>query len=350
MSWIRGARNVTRDFLSKALGVPIKRFDVTPVNEGQSGSQVLRISLKAEGEAPPSLILKVANPAQIAPHLVAFDPNLSGREFEVYRRLLPELAIAHAHVYASAIHPETGESWLLLEDLEPSYRFHPDDHVWSEEEIRAILSLYAELHSAVWRGRTRLADHDYLSPFAQVAGYLEEAASYLEALLSRAEVAALLGVAGELVECLWDQLPIWAEELAAGPLTVTYNDFYPPNCGVSADGRAVLIDWQLAGVGLPETDLGNVYSYGDNLAALPFEARVDHYLAEVERLSGVALARERFIEKDPRLVILEQLDSLPWLNALVERSLQRRGELTPQAGAALRSFATEVYQAYRQIW
>jgi aminoglycoside phosphotransferase (APT) family kinase protein len=70
------------------------------------------------------------------------------------------------------------------------------------------------------------------------------------------------------------------------PLRLVHSDFQPANVMVDADGRHLMIDWELAHIGDPREDLGyyNVYSSvsGPNL----FATDPDHFLARYRERTG----------------------------------------------------------------
>jgi hypothetical protein len=223
-----------------------------------------------ESNAPRALVAK-----RIEPNWPE-DPRGHEREALFYRRLLPELAAPHPRIYFAGAEPGTSFHLIIMEDVANTHRFPRPRDSWSQVEIEQILRAYARLHAS---GQGRLRNEEDLSW-----------------LVERHEVR-LFETAGELprmvealaVRGIWPEMPAFgallertlrdAERLSDLPTTLLHNDVYPPNCGIPAtgDGEAVLVDWDMAGSGLPEMDLAFMFlqPYGshrrlDRRAALAY--------------------------------------------------------------------------------
>jgi hypothetical protein len=232
------------DFLRRGLHPAVDGCSVEALKSGLRATGVyrLRLSRRAEGAAPPSVVAKAAPLG---------DDAALAHEQRVYDDLLPRLGIPQARALFSGVDAQAGWRVLLLEDLAPRHRFEAHDHLWSPAEMRCLLRAYARLHV---RGAPFAADAAPWLPAPAAAPSPAEAERLADELAGLGLLRPLPGLGRRVEEAQ-------AGVLDSRPGTVLHNDAYPPNTAMPADltGDAVLVDWEMAGRGPAEFDLAYLF-------------------------------------------------------------------------------------------
>lgn len=271
-----------RNLLEQALGDSINDYVSAPIKEGNSGALVVRITGHTAGGQDFSFVLKSRRSECIHGALwYSQDHAMIDREYRLYT-LLEDYSIPHARVLARSYNAPHNWS-LLLEDLVQSHVLPPPEHQFSEAEQDAVISTYVEMHS-----RTFGVDHGPAAEYLQVeegqqvdevtASQMEETFINSSFEFSADDFSRAVGILLLLRER-------WQEE----PRCLVFNDFYPGNVALpkSWNGYAVLFDWELAGVGLPQFDLINV--------GFDRERTISCYVEQM-RTCGVDIETEKFRE------------------------------------------------------
>ncbi len=269
---------------------------------------VYRLTLTPANGAPlpPTLIAKIIQPNW--PH----DPDGPDREANFYAEIQPRLGFTRPHVYFSGCDPITRERLILLEDL-PGYATRPRTHTWTTEEASCFIRTYAKLHTAGINDFSR----SWLYPITA----------------DRLPSPGLLTLAGNLIsKGIWPPLPSlgrviewvldFTPEMSRLPQTLLHNDVYPPNIALRDDlsGEAVLLDWEMAGWGLPEMDLAFLFLQPFRSAArLDREAVLEAYWRERYNLEGHAPSRSA---RHPRQFYADALWGL-YLIPVAHRSIHQ---------------------------
>jgi aminoglycoside phosphotransferase (APT) family kinase protein len=251
------------------------------IKHSSTPAAVYRLGLAFEdGPGPRSLVFKRIEAGW--PN----DPLGHEREVRFYRRLLPHLNFPHPSIYYAGPEPGSPANLVIMEDVAGTHRFPPKDHVWTQSEIESILSAYARLHAA---GGACLPPGEELGwlldrhekRLFETAGELP---AMVEALADRDIWARMPGFGRLLDRALRE-----AGALSGHPVTVLHNDVYPPNCGlpISGEGEAILVDWDMASIGLAEMDLAIMFiqPFGAHLG-LDREAALAHYWRRRQELDG----------------------------------------------------------------
>jgi thiamine kinase-like enzyme len=191
------------------------------------------------------------------------------REYGVYRLLAPHLPLLVPGLVAG----DEEQGWLILEVLTG---LHPAAEWTADDYDEALLNL-VQMHDRFWDLSEVLATYPWL------ARPLE--ADFRDTVEAAQESARTLRDEKRLVEYadLIDRL-IANAELIAAPLraetaTLVHGDYWPGNIARPIDGRQIVYDWQLAGIGPAVLDLaGFVQSVRLRLEApMPEQVMIDNY-------------------------------------------------------------------------
>lgn len=237
--------------LQQAIHPEITGANWQRIKTSASPAMVYRVSISLSNgaSAPATFVHK-----QILPDWPQ-DPNGADREVYFYSALAPQLDIRLPKVYLAGANPVTRERIIFLEALE-DYRFPAENHRWTTQESECFLRTYARLHASANSNRLQNLDEDWLMARHE----------------TRLDPGELIHQAAELAERgLWRAHPVerlvdWVENRAKDiqqlPVTLLHNDVFPPNIGLPLDlcGDAVLVDWEMAGIGLPEMDLAFMFT------------------------------------------------------------------------------------------
>ncbi|WP_183094504.1 phosphotransferase family protein [Nocardioides stalactiti] len=250
---------LTRTWLSSALGREVTGVTATPVGTGQMGA-CYRLDLSGDASLPATLLAK----------LPTIDP--AGRDFlhgsyaiEVtfYRDLLPTLDVrAPAASYAAISDDpaQRGVFTLLLDDLAPAEQ---GDQILgcTPDQARAAVENVAGLHAPRWADPT-LLDVDGLS----LPG--PDDADLLDAVFGGAvdtTLAQLGGLVGEDDAALLRAVAPYAGRWSTARLDrfgLVHGDYRLDNLMFHDDGRVWAVDWQTLSVGLPVRDVAFLVGTG----------------------------------------------------------------------------------------
>jgi aminoglycoside phosphotransferase (APT) family kinase protein len=165
----------------------------------------------------------------------------SAYEARVYQEVLEPLQLSTPRCYGAETHPSTGRTLLLLEYVEG---LNEEDRELDDEDALRI--------AARWLGRFHAAcEKQFPRPPAFLkrcdARYYAERARNALTVRNTTQAHPWLAM---VVDALEDLL----EPLMDARATIVHGDFHDDNV-VVRDGRAMVIDWEEAGVDLGEADL-----------------------------------------------------------------------------------------------
>ena len=172
------------------------------------------------------------------------------REYGVYRRLAQHLPMLVPGLIAG----DEIDGWLILEvltGLRPAEEWTPADY----EE--AILNL-VNLHDRFWGLSQDLSNYPWLArPLDDDYQDTMAAAREISRHLKRHPHLFWLKIPAnrELLDQLTDSADAIADPLTDEMLTLLHGDYWPGNIARPIDGRQVVFDWQLAGIGPAILDL-----------------------------------------------------------------------------------------------
>jgi hypothetical protein len=197
--------------------------------------------------------------------------------------------------------PEAGQYWAFLEDVRPQMQKLGMHDKAPDEAVRQILGHLAQFHAAFWEQEDILSlpwlmslrrpvDYFYRCITDILDGMRTPAESSLYVLerwpwLSEGVVNlmdSLEAVTRRAMEGLYRDPHRLLEMVDEHPRTLCHYDFDNRNLGLD-DGRTVVIDWEILGVGISSSDVVRftVYQQPDDL-----EGTVGYYLDELETALG----------------------------------------------------------------
>ncbi len=232
--------------IQQTLSPNFSAVSVQEIKASGNPARIYRLRLEPVNgvPAPESVILK-----RILPDWPA-DRYGADREANCYA-LIADQGLT-PRVLFNGCAPESRERLLLLEDL-TNFRFPPDTHRWTMGEAESFIPTYARLHAC----RLPADQHaDWLFPRL-------EQRIMAEPILTAYRQLVNLGA--------WTPIPqiksllAWVHRSMPAmlrlPAVLLHIDVFPPNIALpkSAAESARLIDWEMAGLGMAETDLAFMF-------------------------------------------------------------------------------------------
>jgi hypothetical protein len=179
-------------------------------------------------------------------------------ERHIYETLLPRLSVPALRFYGLAPEPGGEFSWLFLDDA------GPHEYRWELAEHRALAGHWLGMLQSI-NGLAELqallpdrSPEHYFNLLCGVRRWLVANAG--NPLLSGEEKSLIRTVATQcdLIDAHWDEVQRLLERV---PRTLVHGDFVNKNLRVlpGATGPALMVfDWEMAGWGIPATDLAHV--------------------------------------------------------------------------------------------
>ena len=265
------AGDLSRDWLSQALGTEVRSVTLEPIGTGQSAS-TYRLTLDA-GDGPATLIAKLAKGSEEARRSLA---TAHRNEVGFYRELAATLDIRVPGCRYAAINPDATSFTLLLEDLSPRQPGRQTDGCSFGHATQSVRNL-ARLHASRWNDET-LKEIDFLHPLTERrATFLADMArtatdqfiARYSDQLSAEDVRTLRDVAAALLE--WQMAH-------PEPFSLIHGDYRLDNLMLHPTrDDVVAVDWQTVTVALPARDLG--YFIGTSLPTGQRRAEEEQLLA-----------------------------------------------------------------------
>lgn len=250
---IRGADELTSEWLQQALGAPVRGFELQPIGTGQI-SCTYRVVLDWDGDVD-SVVLKLAD-ADPAVRATGVSLGFYKREIEFYREIatrLPATALARCH--AAVYDEEDGYFTLLVDDTAPA-RVGDQIAGCSIEDARLVVRELARLQGAVLGDAELAARLERQTPVNQ-ALVAQMLPSYWERFGDRVS-SEHRAVVSRFVQ----NLDAWLTDRSE-PRGLNHNDFRLDNMLFGADGTLTLVDWATLGWGPFAGDLA--FFIGGNL-------------------------------------------------------------------------------------
>jgi len=324
---------VITDILPR-LPAPFRRAAISQIALGESGCLVYRLTLHGA-----SAILKVSSRALMPDYLRLGHPESHVAEYLFYTELLPLLDIpAPKLLLGERLADDL--NYILLEDVSPHHVIPSLDHEWSTAELLLVVEVYAALHGRAPQALAKHASLAWLKQDPRQEYNPERAHTLLAALYDNAWTRAIVAPVF-LHPRLEVVLTGLLTALAHMPPTLLHNDFYPLNIGLPRDatGKAVLMDYQLLGLGPGMLDILNIgfLHPQPHFCSIDRDAVLGHYLrclaahtggniglAEFRRLYtfAVILGWADYLPRFVRAVQRKNLGVEPW-NDWLERTLRR---------------------------
>lgn len=208
------------------------------------------------------------------------------REVGVYRSLASQLPLATPELIAAS---SVGD-WLILEEIRPAR----DPVHWEPHDYLAAIDGLVTLHDRFWNLGEDLSVFTWLSrPLeSDFEVHVAAAAQAIERIVATGEPGSLAR-SPERMKVLAN-LTLHADAVGAPlrkqPNTFLHGDYWPGNIAVMHDGRQIVYDWQLAGVGCGVMDLLAFVSkslWWFPRMPLPPEHIITHYRQQLETQVGM---------------------------------------------------------------
>ncbi len=249
----RRPEDVTPEWLSAALGVPVDGFTTQPVGTGQMADSV-RFTLQPGAPGPASVVLKFAAADDTSR---ATGVALRSYEIEVrwYQEIAPTVDIRTPRPHYAAVEPDTGWFTLVLEDMAPAVQGDQLEGCTVDCAALALEEL-AKLHAPRW-GDPSLLELEWLHKGDQAATGTITIVQGLFPGFRERYADRLSGEQLDLASRVAAGLPHLFEQRLGRPVTVAHGDYRLDNMlfGTTPDGPPLaVVDWQTATTGPGLTD------------------------------------------------------------------------------------------------
>ena len=219
--------------------------------------QLARVNLvlsSNDEKAPESVIAKFASKKSETREM-ALEQGYYTREIGFYRDIGQEVGIPVPLCYYTEHIPESNHFVILLQDLAPALA---SDQVIGTgvDDSRRVIEAFATLH-AKWWNSDRLASYDWAQPMFN-AMPIAQSLDMLNESLHKAEQTGSHDQYPEMKKLMYLLPPLFRMEPPPPfPFTLSHGDCRSDNifCPSEEGGEFAVIDWQLAGMGQPMTDI-----------------------------------------------------------------------------------------------
>ena len=277
----------------------LRLLDITPIplpatmpgaalNESGTTLSALSVGVRIDGEDQSLPLLLKEPPVSRSGRVLT---AIGQREYGVYRQLAPHLPLLVPGLVAG----DETEGWIILEVL-TGLRPAPE---WTfEDYCEAILNL-VNMHDRFWGlaedlvnypWLARPLDADYMDTIVAAVDAVQ--ALVMEERIPQLNTAKHLELLGKLTQSADEIVTPLRSETA----TLIHGDYWPGNIARPIDGRQIVFDWQLAGIGPAILDLvGFIQSVRMKLTpAMPIDDMIAFYRQKCEELANPGWDDERF--------------------------------------------------------
>ena len=229
--------------------------------------------LREASRSKPALYrLIFADPARPAVYAKRSRTSDLALERAVYQEVLPRLPLTVPRCFGSC-RGDDGSTWLFVEDV--------GDRRLSEDEpgeLRLAARWLGALHRSAM-GEPRAARLPDVGPRRYLAALRAGREGIIRNLgnraLATADHAVLAAMLEELdaLESLWPRIERACEGL---PITLVHGDFRPKNVRIRGEGTQAalyVLDWEMAGWGIPAADLASALAPGMTVPVDPLAYR-----------------------------------------------------------------------------
>lgn len=241
---------LTSDWLSEALRVPVTGVAVVDANAGTTGRAALELEYGQATDLPCRLFVKLPPTDELQRAFVT-SSGMGKREARFYASLSAELPVRLPRSYFAAS-DEAGESYIMLLEhlMDAGCTFQNATTRYSLNYIRQVLDAFAHLHARYWDSPRFASDLAWLQPPLQhdiavqlIQLSLEQHASTMPPVF-RAMGELYLGHANAIHQ-LW----------LRGATTLIHGDVHDANLFYDADEPGFL-DWAMVARGPSMRDTG----------------------------------------------------------------------------------------------
>lgn len=246
-------------------------------------SSLWRVALSYDSptDAPDTLIVKLASQEE-AQRFVAEVFKFYEREIRFYREVLPGLALRAPTCFRAEIHPASPDFVLVLEEVADMRSVDQIEGVEFDDALACVETL-ADMHAPFWgTDMSSIAEtffeYDHPMMHAVVPDHV-----FGEWNQARHQAVDILP---DEIVAIYDKFPTVCPDLLAGmqsPDTLVHGDFRSDNLLFDADGRPLVLDFQLVTIGNGMVDVAYLISQSvaDDVAAARADELIDAYLARL---------------------------------------------------------------------
>ncbi|MBT7333508.1 MAG: phosphotransferase [Gammaproteobacteria bacterium] len=248
MSFPTSAKALTTQWLTQAMGYPIRDFQIEYFGAGAGIiGMVTRLNLDAE-QGPASIIAKFPSPAP-ENRAVAATYDMYQREVDFYQNIATKIHLRVPKCFHAQFDKTTSDFVLLLEDLK---EMRVGDQVagCTAADAQLVIEGIAALHASTWQTKAAMVSHNnarqqegMCAGFAMGWPVVSEQFPDLIDDYAASLAPNLPKMVGELLA-----------QMTVDPICVTHADvrldniFFGPN-------EIALVDWQAVCTSAPEQDL-----------------------------------------------------------------------------------------------
>ena len=258
--------------IEEAIQAKVLDYTVTEILEGNGGTITARVQGRTASKHF-SVFVKVRHGGHTHNALWYLnDMNILDREYVVYG-LLETFNVPHAQILASCY--ENANRWtLILEDLAERCILPTQNNQLDRAALSMIVKSYAKIHSASLtpRNQMKLTLEKKILQVEEGAQVDETSAQEIYANLKR-YFPGLVSMDEQSFMRALHYLESCRKYWINAPRVLVYNDFHVSNLAlpINTNEAAILFDWELAGLALPQFDIVNIcygnYFNCDNLIA-----------------------------------------------------------------------------------
>jgi hypothetical protein len=216
---------------------------------GQPGTRLRALSVGVEVEGATQRLPLFLKEPPVTPSGRVLR-SVGQREHGVYSKIAPHLPV----LVPTLVLGDQQEGWIVLEGL---VGLRPVSEWTADDYYEAIVNM-AEMHDR-FHGLDDLLKHYAWLGRPLDADYQASTHAAAEAVRALIVDSRLPQLSDDRYFTLYSILIQLADEIAAPlraePATLVHGDYWPGNIGRPVDGRQVIFDWQLAGIGPGILDL-----------------------------------------------------------------------------------------------
>jgi aminoglycoside phosphotransferase (APT) family kinase protein len=250
MAYPTSPNQLSREWLSSALGSHINSFEVEPLGAGAGMmGQVTRVKLDGDFSRP-TLIAKFPSPAP-ENRQVAQTYDMYGKEVRFYQSIAKTVPLRTPDCYFAAHNRENQDFIILMEDIQG---FVIGDQVagCTFDETLQVIDAIAAMHAATWLRADQLGLQSHNNPAQRdgmVGGFSFGWPVVMEKFREVIPDSAL--IAGDRMAAA---TPALLTEMCAGPVCLNHVDVRLDNIFFNQSG-VLFVDWQSTASSCPEHDL-----------------------------------------------------------------------------------------------
>ena len=291
MSIPNTAEELTAAWCTEALGRQVTSVEATPLGVGVGlVGQLYRLQCSTP-DGPITIIAKLAAVGDES-RFVAMVLNMYRREVGFYEDLAARSSISVPVCHYSAHDPESHDTVLLLEDLEPRGTMRDQLRGADLAEATPAINVLARFHASTW-GDASITDAGWLPRLDDpgICGAAQMA--YVGAWPNIQEFfpELMTPTVQKLGDDYGERVPALFQKLCDGPHVLSHGDWRLDNLVFAPDGDVVAFDWQLCDRSVGPRDLSYLVTQSLNLdSPAQYTEALDVYLAALDA-AGVTVDR-----------------------------------------------------------